>query len=80
MKIDMTSVAILAFSTNFCHRKIDLSSNAVEPQVSVIEKLVKLTIFGIFNAKCMLASLAMTKNETFSAIFKLDVFCHLLGT
>ena len=41
-------VLILAFSTNFCSIKSDLSGSAVWPQASAFEKLAKLTIFGIF--------------------------------
>ena len=40
---------ILPFSTNFCPIKIDLSGNTVWPQASGFQKLVNLTIFGIFN-------------------------------
>ena len=39
---------ILAFSANFCPTEIDLSGNTVWPQASGFQKLVKLTIFGIF--------------------------------
>ena len=40
---------ILAFFTNFCPIKTDLSGNTVWPQTSVFQKLVKMSIFGIFN-------------------------------
>ena len=40
---------ILAFLTNFCPIKIDLSGNTVWPQSSDFQKHAKLTIFGIFN-------------------------------
>ena len=39
---------ILAFSTNFCPIKIDLSGNTVWPQASGFQKLAKLTIFWHF--------------------------------
>ena len=40
----------MAFSTNFCPIEIDLSGNTVWPQQATgFQKLVKLTIFGIFN-------------------------------
>ena len=40
---------ILAFSTNFCPIKTDMSGNTIWPQASVFQKLAKSTIFGIFN-------------------------------
>ena len=40
---------ILAFSTNFCPTKSDLSGNTVWQQTSGFQTLAKLTIFGIFN-------------------------------
>ena len=40
---------ILAFSTNFCPFKTDLSGNTVWPQALGFQKLAKLSIFGIFN-------------------------------
>ena len=43
------SFSILAFSTNFCPTKIDLSGNTVWPQASRFQKHAKLTIFGLFN-------------------------------
>ena len=41
--------SILAFSTNFCPTKIDLSGITVWPQAWRFQKLAKLSIFGIFN-------------------------------
>ena len=43
------SFSILAFSTNFCPTKIDLSGNTVWPQASRFQKHAKLTIFDLFN-------------------------------
>ena len=40
---------ILAFSTNFCHTKTDLSGNTVWTQASGFQKLAKMDYFGIFN-------------------------------
>ena len=40
---------VLAFSTNFCPTKTDLSGNTVWPQATGFQKLAKLTIFGIFD-------------------------------
>ena len=39
---------ILAFFTNFCPIKTDLSGNTVWPQALGFQKLAKLTTFGIF--------------------------------
>ena len=43
---------ILAFSTNFCPAKNDLSGNTVGPQASAFQKVAKCTIFGIFDKLC----------------------------
>ena len=42
------SVWILAYSTNFCPIKTDLSGNTVWPQASDLQKLVKMDNFGHF--------------------------------
>ena len=39
----------MAFSTNFCPIEIDLSGNTVWLQALCFQKLVKLTVLGIFN-------------------------------
>ena len=39
----------MAFSTNFCPIQIDLSGNTVWLQALSFQKLVKLTVLGIFN-------------------------------
>ena len=49
LKMSHLNFGILAFSTNFCPIKTDLSGNTVWPQALVLKKLAKLTIFGIFN-------------------------------
>ena len=55
-------ILILAFSTNFCPIKTDLSGNTVWPQASDFQKLAKLAIFGILklsfvHSKCNHSSL-----------------------
>ena len=40
---------ILAFPTNFCPIKTDLSGNSVWPQSSGFQKVAKINILGIFN-------------------------------
>ena len=42
-------ILILAFSTNICPIKSDLSGNTVWPQASGSQKLANLDHFGIFN-------------------------------
>ena len=42
-------ISILAFSTNFCPIKIDMTGNAVWMQTSDFQKLAKVTVFGICN-------------------------------
>ena len=42
------SIWILAFSTNFCPIKTDLSGNTVWPQASGFQKLAKMDHFGHF--------------------------------
>ena len=56
------NISILAFSTNFCPIKTDLSGNTVWPQASDFQKLAKLAIFGILklsfvHSKCNHSSL-----------------------
>ena len=41
-------MSILAFSTNFCPIKIDLSGNTVWPQASGFQKLAKMDHFLAF--------------------------------
>ena len=48
-KMSQLNFSIVAFSTNFCPTKTDLSGNTVWPQASRFQKLAKLSIFGIFN-------------------------------
>ena len=48
-KMSHLNFSILAFSTNFCPIKTDLSGNTVWPQTSDFQKLAKMTIFGIFD-------------------------------
>ena len=40
---------ILAFSTNFCPIKTDMSGNTVGPQASGFQKLPKMDLFWHFN-------------------------------
>ena len=40
---------ILAFSTNFCPIKTDLSGNTVWPQASGFQKVAKMDHLGIFD-------------------------------
>ena len=75
----------MVFWNNEKSLKIDLSGSTVWPQASFYEKLVKLAIFWHFLIDFCLRKMYAryarhVKNETFFAIFKLDVFCHLLGT
>ena len=49
LKMSHLKFWILAFSSNFCPFKTDLSGNTVWPQTSGFQKLAKLTIFVIFN-------------------------------
>ena len=65
-------VLILAFSTNFCFIKNDLSGSAVWPQASAFEKLAKLTIFGIFNK---LLSTQNVNVARFARNVECDFFC-----
>ena len=71
---------ILAFSTNFCPIKADLSGNTVWPQA--FKNTPKWTIFGIFiwllsTQNENVASLAML-NETFAVIFKQRALCSVI--
>ena len=55
-------IRILAFSTNFCPIKTDLSGNTVWPQASGFQKLAKMDHFGHFlltfvHSKCKRSSL-----------------------
>ena len=75
----------MVFWNNEKSLKIDLSGSTVWPQASFYEKLVKLAIFLAFlnwllftQNVCSLRS--PCQKWDFFAIFKLDVFCHLLGT
>ena len=58
--------SILAFSTNFCPIKIDLSGNTVWPQASRFQKLAQMSIFGIFKNFCPLTMLKMRLFRRFS--------------
>ena len=49
LKMSHFNFWILAFSTNFCPIKTDLSGNTVWPQTSGFQKLAKLSNFGILN-------------------------------
>ena len=66
------SLKILAFSTNFCPNKTDLSGNTVWPQASGFQKLAKLTIFGIFNE---LLSTQNVNVARFARNVEWDFFC-----
>ena len=48
LKMSHLNFKILAFSTNFCTFKSDLSGNTNWPKVEVFKDSPKLTIFGIF--------------------------------
>ena len=61
-KISHLSFSILAFSTNICPIKIDLSGTTVWPQVSSLKKVVKIDYFWLFwwtfvHSKCKRSSL-----------------------
>ena len=62
----------LAFSTNFCPIKTELSGNTVWPQTSGFQNLAKLTIFGIFNE---LLSTQNVNVARFARNVELDFFC-----
>ena len=49
MTVSEIRIRILAFSTNFCPIKSDLSGNTVWPQASDFQKIAKTDLFGIFN-------------------------------
>ena len=71
-KMSHLNFRILSFSTNFCPIKIDLSGNTVWPQASGFQKLVNLTIFGIFN------ELLSTQNVNHARLV-CNVECDFLG-
>ena len=49
LKMSHLNFWVLAFSTNFCPIKTDLSGNTIWPQASGFQKLAKMIHFGIFN-------------------------------
>ena len=62
----------LAFSTNICDIKIDLSGNTGWPKGSGLLNLAKLAIFGIFDENFA------TQNEN-KAHFARKIECDFLG-
>ena len=63
---------ILAFSTNFCPIRADLSGNTFWPQASGFQKLAKLDHFGIFN---QLLSTQNVNVARFARNVEWDFFC-----
>ena len=62
------NISILAFSTNFCPLKIDLSGNTLGPIASRFLKLAKMYLFGIFNELL----------STYNVVFEVFPFWHFL--
>ena len=69
-KMSHLNFSILAFSTNFCPMKINLSGNTVWPQASVFLKLAKLAHFCLLTLNINLARFARNVKWDFSIIFK----------
>ena len=72
-KMSHLNFSILAFTTNFCPIKIDMSGNTVWQQASSFQKNRQIVPFlafliNFFHSKCKLVSLAIL-NATFCAIF-----------
>ena len=77
-KMSHLTFSILAFSTNFCPIKSDLSGNTIWQQASGFQKFARLSIFGILFYVMSTQNVNVARfasnvlNETFSVIFKLD--------
>ena len=63
---------ILAFSSNFCPIKTDLSGNNVDRKLQIFKNSPKWTIFGIFNLFLSIQNVSIAR---FARIVKWDFFC-----
>ena len=60
---------ILAFSTNFCPIKTDLSGNTVWQQASRFQKLAKLSIIDIFNELLSTQNINVVRSQCWMIFF-----------
>ena len=69
------NVWILAFSTNFCPIKTDLSGNTSWPQAWGFQKLAKIEHFGIFNDLLSFQNVNVARNVEFDFFSDFQTTC-----